>query len=228
MPIIEESQVERIGNPEEVKRFFKAGDSHKNKESAIIDMIASTGMLLRGHFQLESNQHTSLFSRFADLGSKNDNIELIMNELVSDLEKDGIKFDVIIVQPSAGHVIGEMMAAKMHKRLIIAEVDNHNQPTGRLMNESYLYRNDRTLVVSDIFTTGAGLSKILRTVRGKKANPVAIALFAARDRLKQEEFEKREHIKVYSIGILDFQDATVQPGHCSLDKMSTPIASWEL
>ncbi|MFA5400247.1 MAG: phosphoribosyltransferase family protein [Dehalococcoidia bacterium] len=228
MEIIEESTIERITDPEEVKKYFRVGERHKAKEKAIIDLIASTGMLLKGHFCLESGLHTQFFSRYADGASLNSNVRLVMDELISDLAGDNIRFDVIIVQPSAGHILGEMIATTMHKRLVIAEVDSHNVPTGELINDKYIYPNDRILIVSDVFTTGTGLSAILSAIRRCKAKPVAVALFADRAWEKLKEFEKHESIKVYSLGSLDFQDKTVRPTECSLDRTSKPIPSWEV
>lgn len=223
-----EAPVERIWNAEEIRPFFNVRQSHKGVENQLIDMLASTGALLRGHFRLESGLHSTVFLRFADVASRLDYIEQIANELIADFERDRVTFDAVLVQQSAGRVLGEILRQKLSKRIIIAAVDNHNKATGDLINETDLYRNDKVLIVSDLSTTGTGLSTMVTSVRKRKAVPVAVALFATRNKTRMSEFVVAENVKVYAVGDFAFEKETVQEAECKLCRESEPVLSWEI
>ena len=227
---------ESIQSKEEIKSLVTVRPGHKDTEDKILDMIVPSGALLKGHFELESKQHSSLLFRFNSVAGNRDYVECVADSLIADLKNDRVGVDVVLVQESAGRVLGETIAAKLGKRRVTVRTDEHNRPTMSLINETMLYRGDKVLVVSDLATTGSGLTTMMEVVRQKKARPVAVALFAVRNRGEISTFELDQHIKVYALADLALEQVTygrrgIEPSvaECELCRAGKPrIASWEI
>jgi orotate phosphoribosyltransferase len=219
---------ERIRDREQIKAFFRVRQAHKDTEDKLIDMLISAGAILRGHFQLESGLHSQFFFRFADLASRLDYIDFIADQFVADLDGDHIALDAILVQPSAGRLLAQMLNRKLNKEIIIARVNERNQPTGDLVNETDLHPNDRVLIVEDLATTGSSMATMIDSVRNKRARPVAIALFATRNKSKMSEFAEKQNIPLYVLGDLAFEAQTVPQSECKLCAEGEPILSWDV
>lgn len=219
---------ERIHDREEVISFLKVRPRHKDVEDRLIDMLASSGAILRGHFLLESDQHSRLFFRFADIASRFSNVDFIAEELISDLKCDHIDSDAILVQPSGGRVLAEMIKRKLDKKIIIARVNEKNQPTGKLVNEIDLHPNDKVLIVEDLATTGSSMKKMINSVCDRKAKPVAMILFATRNKEMMSKFEQKQGIPLYALADLSFESQTIAKSECELCTRSSPIPSWEV
>ena len=155
-------------------------------------------------------------------------MERIADILIAKLKADRVSFDAVLMQEAAGRVLGGTIADKLNKRKIIVETDDRNRPTETLINETTLYPGDRVLMVCDLSTTGEGLRKMAKSVRLKKAVPVAIALFATRDKKAMLEFEQEQGLKVYAVADLAFEGRTTSPADCKFCREHKPfILSWE-
>lgn len=224
---------ESITNKDELRSVVHVRD--KESEDRILDMISTSGALLKGHFKLESGQHSQRFFRFTTLEGNHDNLDFVATKLMSDLRNERVDFDVLVMQESAGRSLGELIASKLDKRVVIAETDNKNRPTGNLINDSELFRGDKALIVSDLSTTGGGLTTMTDSVRNKKADPIAVILFATRNKEEMAQFQKKEHVKVYALADLSLEDSTygekgtaANETNCEECRKGTPvIASWE-
>lgn len=229
-------EAERIYSREEIMSLTHVRRTSKTAEDEIIDMLASSGALLKGHFKLESGQHSSIFMRFADISGNSRYVNDIADDLISQLKDDKVVFDALLAQESAGRVLADRIANKLGKRMIVVETDKRNSPTNNLINETMLYRGDRVLLVIDLTTTGSALRKMAAIVRDRKAVPVAAAVFATRNKEEIAKFEREEHLKVYASTDLAFEEKTYgKPGielsekDCELCREGKPaIPSWEL
>lgn len=222
---------ESIQSKEEVKSLTQVRDAYKAEENEILDILISSGALLKGHFKLESGQHSVVFLRFSNVAGSRANVERIADLLLAQLRKDGVKIDAVLTQEAAGRVLAGTIADKLgKKRIIVVEADDKNRPTKNLMNETSLYPADRVLVVSDLTTTGHGLRIMTTLVREKKAIPVAVALFATRNKKEVRKFEQEDGIKVYALADLAFEDRTyatkAECSVCAGEKVPI-IDSWE-
>ena len=222
---LSEAPVERVLNQEEVKSLFNVNSAHKDIAERLIDIVTSSGAILKGHFSLESGRHSNSFFRFADVASRADDVNVITKALISDIERDHLSFDVVMTQPSGGRVLGEVIAKQLNKRIIFTYADDHNRPLDDLVNPEYLFKGDRVLIVSDVFTSGSGLSTMLNSVRTRGAVPVAIALFVERDSNEFSQFLTNEKIKVYSLGTVNFESTSPS---CKLDERYAAIPSWQV
>lgn len=219
---------ERIRDRKEVESLFKVRPTHKDVEEKLIDMLISSGAILRGHFLLESNLHSELYFRFSDIAVRFSAVDLIADLLIADLTGDHISFDAVLVQPSGGRVLAETLNQKLDKKIIIARVNERNQPTGELVNEIELHPNDKVLLVEDLATTGSSMKRMIDTVRNRKAEPVAMILFATRNKEKMSNFEKTQDIPLHALGDLAFERQTIEKSECELCTRSDPIPSWEI
>ena len=52
---------ESLRNKEAMKKFVHVRNAHIDKEEEIFQMLIASGAVLRGHFKLESGQHSSIF-----------------------------------------------------------------------------------------------------------------------------------------------------------------------
>jgi len=225
-----------IRSKEELKPIIHVRDNYKYAEDQILDIIVSSGAVLKGHFVLESGQHSSNFFRFNNVVGDGSGFKLVTDCLVNQLRNDRITFDAVLMQESAGRSLGENIANSFNKRKIIIETDSRNRPTKSLINASSLYRGDRILLVSDLTTTGAGLRTMASVVRQAKGTPVAVVVFATRNKEAVSKFESEEHLKVYALMDLAFEHVTYgKPGtnvsntDCSECRNGKPsIPSWEM
>lgn len=221
---------------EQLKALVRVRANHKNAESDILGMLVESGAVLQGHFRLESGQHSGILLRFESVTGLRKNVESIAGKLIADLKQDRIGFDAVLMQEQAGRSLGEKIATRLGKRMIFVETDEHNRPTMKLINDTTLYRGDRVLIVSDLSTSGSGLRTMTKLVRQKKGAPVAVALFAARNKDEMSAFEHEEHVKVYALADLAFEGSTYgQPGvavdqaECEECKKGMPqVDSWEV
>ena len=124
--------VEIVRDREQVESFFEVRQAHKDVEDRLINMVITSGAILRGHFLLESNLHSTCYFRFAEIASRFSNIDFIADLFIADLRRDHIAPDAVLSQPSAGRVLAEMLKRKLDKKIIIARVNERNQPTGDL------------------------------------------------------------------------------------------------
>lgn len=208
----------------------------KNIENEILDMFVASGALLQGHFKLESGQHSSLFTRFADIAGNSLFARKIAERLIDELKRDGVVIDSVLTQESAGRVIGDLIANKLGKRIVVVETDDHNRPTTNIVNETTLYPGDNVLIVIDLAKTGSSLRTMVSLVRNKKAQPCAIAIFATRNKEALSEFERRESIKIYALVDLALGESTYGiPGKdaseedCEICRQGKPsIPSWQI
>lgn len=224
-----------VQTKEEIGLLVSVRDAYKKHNDEIFDMLISSGALLKGHFCLESGQHSGFLLRFTNIVGSRRYVERIADLLIAELKNDRVGINAILVQEAAGRVLGETIADKLDARKVVVETDDRNRPIKHLINETTLYPGDRVLVVSDLTTTASGLKDMTTLVRKKKATPIAIALFATRNKEEVHKFERQEHLKVYALADLAFEEKTYgKPGSeateadCELCRQTRCLVpSWE-
>jgi len=228
--------IERIRSQEEIASLVHVRKPHKEVEKEILDMFVSSGALLKGHFGLESGQHSRFLTRFADIAGNRKYVDKIADRVIGELRDDKVIIDAILTQEYGGRVLAQRIASKLDKRIVLVETDEQNRPTESLINETTLYRCDRVLIVSDIATTGYGLRTMVAAARKRGALPVAIAIFATRNKEEMSRFEHEEGLKVYALADLAFEKETYGTPHkeanekeCEICREGNPaIPSWQI
>lgn len=219
-------EVESIRSREEIVPLVHVRKAHKEVENEIVEMLSSSGALLKGHFSLESGKHSNRLLRFAGVAGNSGYVNTVADRLIGALRNDKVDFDAILTQEAAGRVLGSRIASELDKRMVVVETDERNRPTANLINETTLYRGDRVLIVSDVTTTGSGLRAMANLVRKKLARPVAAAVFVTRNTI-----ERAAGLKVYALADLDFEEKTYGSEEvcelCREGKLAA-IPSWEI
>jgi orotate phosphoribosyltransferase len=201
-------EVIRIQDPDTIRSLVSVRASHKEIEDEILDMFAKSSALLKGHFELESMQHSNLLTHVADIADNSLYASKIAERQIAELQKDKVVIDSVLTQESAGRIIGSLIAKKLGKRLIIVETDDRNRPTLKLVNEETLYPGDNVLKVVDVSTMGSSLKPMISLVHIRRANPVAIVIFAIRNKEALSELEKNEGVRIYAMVDLNLGEST--------------------
>jgi orotate phosphoribosyltransferase len=222
------SAAERIYSKEIVRSLFKVRPAFKDIENEIIDNMTSSGAILRGHFKLESGLHSKYFFRFADYSSKLDHIDLISEKIILELSSSRLDFEAIFVQPSSGRFLAYLLSKKLNKKLIVARVDDRNLPTGEIVNEYELHPNDRVVVLEDLATTGSSLETMIAAIKKRGSKPVAMIIFATRNKEKMDAFEKEQGIPLLAVGDLLFESDTFIEMEWLNKLQNEPVLSWEI
>ena len=216
------SVVSRIDGKEIVRSLVEVNDNFKQEEERILDVIQSSGALLKGHFEFGSGRHSEIMLRSADLRSRYSDLEYFANLLLSQLSQYKIRFDGVLTPDNAGS-----LAAGIHflakKKLIYVRTDEYAQPTTNLVNETDLYRNDKILLTGNLMSRGRSLRFLIDLVHQRKAAPVAVILFAIRDEELKGQFEEETSLKVFSIFRLLLENKTWLKPDCPLCKKEIPL-----
>ncbi len=145
-------------------------------DAALVDVLARTGVLLDGHFVLQSGAHSPTFIRFDRLGWDRSAVREVARWLLAHLGplEPGA---VVLCPESAGFLLGEAVAAEAGAALAVVRVDERRRPTDRLRREVQL-EGRSVVVVNDVATTGSGLLA-LADVAGRHGARVGAALVLA-------------------------------------------------
>jgi len=229
-------EVTRIRDPKLIRSLIRVRASHKEIEDELLNMFVEAGALLEGHFRLESGQHSSLLTHFADIADNSSFANKIADRQIDQLKRENIVIDSVLTQESAGRSIGTLIARKLGKRLIIMATNDKNQPIPKLVNEEALYPGDNVLVVVDVSTTGYSLETMVSLVRDRKATPKAIVVSVVRSKEALSNLEK-EGIKIFAVFDSDLSEYTYGIRQelvgdkceiCRRQGSPQPIASWQI
>src|SRR5262245_24417037 len=150
----------------------------------ILRVIAESGALLKGHFSLQSGQHSQYFIRFAQIGRKRDAIATVANALLEELSS--LAFDVVLCPESSGYFLGQAIAARTGKPWAITAINALRQPTP-VLRRGTIERDASVLVVNDVVTTGGSLVPLLGVAASAEARIAGIATFAS---LRPQQFAR--------------------------------------
>ena len=149
-------------------RLGRAPDLHQ--------MVADSGALLRGHFGLQSGHHSELFIRFAQLGRNREAIAAVAETLVDEL--GDVPFDVVLCPESSGYFLGQAIAARCRKELVVAAINTLRQPTSAL-RRGVIAAGSSVLLVNDVVTSGGSLKPLLSVAESAASRVAGIAMFAS-------------------------------------------------
>jgi orotate phosphoribosyltransferase len=144
--------------------------------SRLLRAVAENGALLKGHFSLQSGQHSQYFIRFAQIGRSRDAIAMAAKALLTELAT--VTFDVVLCPESSGYFLGQAIAALTGKPCAIAAINALREPT-KVLRRGDIASGASVLVVNDVVTTGKSLEPLLTVARGAGASVAGVAVFAS-------------------------------------------------
>ncbi len=138
-------------------------------------MIAEAGILLRGHYELQSGAHSEYFVRVRGMIGREDLVEAFAGELAV----LGIGHDTttVLCPESAGFAIGEAIHRRTGLDLAVVKTDLQGRPSTSL-RAGELKAGASVLLVDDVATSGASL-RILHRVATEHDATVNAALVLA-------------------------------------------------
>jgi orotate phosphoribosyltransferase len=168
-----------ITEASDVEMYFKTKVPYASVADALIDRVARTGCLLRGHFELLSGQHTSIFLRFSRFASESANVIEIARLLGESLRTNRITVDAVMSPDTAGIILAYELARDMRLPRFVARTGDARSPT-KLLNNVDLPRGASVLLVNDVVTTGRGMEAMRAWVEARGGKVAGAATFAVR------------------------------------------------
>lgn len=147
---------------------------HYGAPAAVEELLSLEGVLRSGHFGLLSGLHSDRFLAFSVLARDERALHAIAGWLSPTV---GAWSPTVIVAPTtAGVSLASELARRIGIRLELAPVDEAGRPA-RIGGE---FEGDRAVVVNDIVTTGASITRLFELTAASGATVVGAAWFASR------------------------------------------------
>ncbi|MEX2238696.1 MAG: phosphoribosyltransferase family protein [Dehalococcoidia bacterium] len=161
--------------------LVKVSPRFKFLEDELVGRLFRSGCILKGHFRLQSLQHSDVFLRFRTFASNPENLSWVANHLAQALRQNGDRFDVIVAPDTAGGLLADAIAeaANLSSSSLTLKTDLDNRVTTSFVGDS-VRNGDRALLVNDILTTGEGVHTARTAVEQAGGEVVSLALFANR------------------------------------------------
>lgn len=133
-------------------------------------LLESTGAVRRGHFQLSSGLHSSVYVQCALLFQHPVHTSRVADALAQLFRETPV--DVVAAPALGGIVLGYELARQLGARAVFVERD----PQGRLALRRFgLSAGERVLVAEDVLTTGGSTSETLAAIRQAGGEVVGVA-----------------------------------------------------
>lgn len=146
--------------------------------AGVIDDLARTRSVLRGHFALRRGQHTRTALRFRAIGRDGAALEASARR-VSDLATWDWANVKILSPESAGFFLGAALAKLHAAPHAVAQTDLMRAPTDRLVTGSpELARDERVVLVNDVASSGASLDPLRDLAARSGARVIGACLFS--------------------------------------------------
>lgn len=142
--------------------------------AALAAILARTGAIEAGHFELLAGAHTDRFIRFSRVASQDTYLEMIGQWLLPTVA--AWSPDLVVSPTTAGVALAATLARRLAVPVVFAEVGADGRAT--TMREEL--EAHRALLVNDVVTTGAGLAALAAVVQDAGATVAGAAWFVTR------------------------------------------------
>ena len=172
-----------IGEIEEVRGLVKVNPAFQGRdfEDDLVRRLFDSGCILRGHFRLQSLQHSDLFLRFRDFSDFADNRAWAAQHLAEAIRQLGIRFQSIAAPDTAGSQLADEIGETMtlSSRILLLETDGSNHITTSFVGDQVRF-GERVLLVNDVVTAGAGVRTMMQAVDSAGGRVEGLGIFASR------------------------------------------------
>ncbi|HWL66462.1 MAG TPA: orotate phosphoribosyltransferase [Actinomycetota bacterium] len=143
-------------------------------QTEILEVLSSTGAVLKGHFRLSSGRHSDYFVQKFRVFEHPRLTQSLGDEIARKFEGT---FDVVASPAVGAIVLGFATALAAGVRMVFAEREEGSLAFRRGFT---LAPHERTLVVEDVITTGGSAREVVDLVRSSGAVPVGIGALIER------------------------------------------------
>ena len=173
-------------------------------------LLEEVGAIRQGHFELSSGLHSGVYVQCALVLQHPQHAERVGRALAAEFHD--IQIDCVASPALGGVILGHEVARAIGVRAIFVERNAAGQMTLRRGFE--LKRDERVLVVEDVWTTGGSTCETIRVVEQSGARAVAAGAIINRSRGRLE-------LSVRTEALLDLDVPSYQPGACPLCRAGT-------
>jgi orotate phosphoribosyltransferase len=160
-------------------------DARSPVAASLLEIVADCGVLLKGHFGLQSGNHSEYFVRFAQIGRDRDAIARVAQHLLDELGR--INFDVVLCPESGGYFLGQAIAERAGAKLGVSAINALRQPS-HVLRRGEIPEGASVLIANDVVTTGHSLVPLIDATAGVCGTRIAaVATFAS---LRPQQFSR--------------------------------------
>lgn len=175
------------------------------------ELLANSGALLEGHFELRSGRHSGQYVEKFRLLEKPDIAAELCRALADVFRADGIER---VAGPALGGVI---IAYEVARELGVPCAFAERVEDRLEFRRGFAFTpGERVLVVEDIVTTGGSAKQVVDAVRAAGADPVGVAVLVNRS-------GQPLHLGTPAIALLELDIPTFEPENCPLCRQGIPL-----
>ncbi len=141
----------------------------------VLEILEREGAVQKGHFLLSSGLHSDTYVQCARVLQYPHLAESLADEIARDIAT--LEPDVVLSPAMGGIIIGYMVALALRKRMVFAE---RLEGSMTLRRGQQVAEGERAVVVEDVITTGGSVSEMMRLVRERGGEVVALGAIIER------------------------------------------------
>lgn len=221
----------RVSDPEEVRALFRDDPFGVTVPAAAYELIAETGAMLRGHFELMSGAHSAHFLRFSQIGWDAKRAQSVAQWLIarSPWLQEVKKPITVLCSEAAAAFLGGALSRELKASLAVTRVDTKKRPQASL-RVGTLEPGTRVVLTTDVVSTCVSLEALRAFAAEQGIEIVGILAFAV---LGRDALEKwiAEHAIPRAGFLLQANWPTTDVASCELcktDKRDSAFPAYEL
>lgn len=156
---------------------------HLGDPRVVSDMLASTGALNYGHFELLGGDHSDSFIRFSRIAEQTPALEVTTQWLLPSVA--AWMLDAIVAPATAGVALAATLGKRLGLPVTLADVDDNGRAIA--LHTPELVADRRVLLVNDVVTTGNGMAALAQVARDAGAVVAGGAWFLTRNDIDVSE-----------------------------------------
>jgi len=180
------------------------------KQQEVLDVLTSTGALLRGHFELRSGLHSADFFQCANLLRFPNEAEKLCSALAKLVPAEIAAEAVTVISPALGGIlVGHEVARALDKKCIFVEKDHTGADKTKLVLRRFsIMPGEPVIIAEDVVTRGGRVQETIGIVKENGGRVLAVATLVDRSGGKAN-FDGIPHIS-----LLQMEPVTWEPADC--------------
>jgi len=180
------------------------------KQQEVLDVLTSTGALLRGHFELRSGLHSADFFQCANLLRFPHEAEKLCSALAKLIPAAIAAEATTVISPALGGIlVGHEVARALDKKCIFVEKDSIGADKTKLILRRFTIMPEEPVIIAeDVVTRGGRVQETIDIVKENGGRVLAIATLVDRSGGKAN-FGGIPHIS-----LLQMEPVTWEPSDC--------------
>lgn len=180
----------QVLDPRSLRRLIVS--PHSGITQRLLELFAQTGMLLEGHFELDSQRHTPYFIRFSEIGWKPELVAEV-GAMLLDVAPFAREPCTIVCAETSAMFLAQALGRATGNPLAVAAIGTGRRPTATLRTGK-INEEHPILVVSDVISTGRSLAPLL-ALREDASQVAGIVAFAVLSTTRFSQFARAHDVE---------------------------------